>query len=196
MAISYTALVLAGGQASRMGGVDKGLQMLNGQPLAAHVLASLAAQSQPPARCLISANRHLDAYAALGWPVLADAEPDYPGPLAGIAAGLAALQDDWLLVAPCDAIRLPADLAARLLSAAAGRDAASAADPEHWHPTLLALHRRVAPSLSAWRQGGGRSIRGWLAGLDHQECQFAVPFTNANTLDDLARLAAQQGDCA
>ena len=62
--------------------------------------------------------------------------------------------------------------------------------------TLLALHRRVAPSLSAWRQGGGRSIRGWLAGLDHQECQFAVPFTNANTLDDLARLAAQQGDCA
>lgn len=87
MAISYTALLLAGGQARRMGGVDKGLQTLHGQPLAAHVLASLAAQSQPPARCLISANRHLDAYAALGWPVLADAEPDYPGPLAGIAAG-------------------------------------------------------------------------------------------------------------
>ena len=73
MAISYTALLLAGGQARRMGGVDKGLQTLHGQTLAAHVLASLAAQSQPPARCLISANRHLDAYAALGWPVLADA---------------------------------------------------------------------------------------------------------------------------
>ena len=69
-------------------------------------------------------------------------------------------------------------------------DAASTADPEHWHPTLLALHRNCAASLDAYLARGGRSIRGWLADLDHQPVYFDQPFANANTLDDLARLAA------
>lgn len=187
---SYTALILAGGQASRMGGVDKGLQTLHGEALTQHVLRSLAGQSLPPAAYLISANRHLDHYARWGHPVLADAEAGYPGPLAGIQAGLAACPHDWLLVAPCDAVRLPSHFAQRLLDTAQAHQASSAADPIHWHPTLLALHRNCASSLDAYLARGGRSIRGWLAGLDHQPVHFDQPFANANTLDELARLAA------
>lgn len=187
---AYTALILAGGQASRMGGVDKGLQTLHGEALTQHVLRSLARQTRPPAAYLLSANRHLDHYARWGHPVLPDAEAGYPGPLAGIQAGLAACPHPWLLVVPCDAVQLPDDFAQRLLDAAHDRQASSAADPAHWHPTLLALHRNCAASLDAYLARGGRSIRGWLADLDHQPVYFDQPFANANTLDDLVRLAA------
>ncbi|PTT75762.1 molybdenum cofactor guanylyltransferase MobA, partial [Pelomonas sp. HMWF004] len=110
-------LVLAGGRGARMGGLDKGLQLLAGQPLVAHVLARLAPQAAP---LLISANRHLDTYAAFGHPVLPDPPGlNFAGPLAGMLAGLNTLPADaWLLTAPCDCPHLPADLAARLLAAA------------------------------------------------------------------------------
>jgi len=39
-----TGVILAGGRGSRMGGVDKGLQLLHGRPMIAHVLARLAPQ--------------------------------------------------------------------------------------------------------------------------------------------------------
>jgi molybdopterin-guanine dinucleotide biosynthesis protein A len=64
-AAALMGLVLAGGRGQRMGGADKGLQLLHGRPLAAHVLDRLGPQAGSLA---ISANRHLDAYAALGAP--------------------------------------------------------------------------------------------------------------------------------
>ena len=188
---AYTALMLAGGQASRMGGVDKGLVELAGQPLIARTLHNLAAQSQPPTRILISANRHLDAYAAYGHPVLPDTLPDYPGPLAGLLAGMQAEPDSRLLMLPCDAVRLPADFATRLLAALPGRQAGSASDPAQWHPSLLALQAGLQPSLRDYLQQGGRSIRGWLAGLQHDTVPFAQPFANLNTLQAVAALAQQ-----
>ena len=76
-----TGLVLAGGRGSRMGGADKGLQPLRGRPLAQHAIERL----RPPVGPLwVSANRHADAYAALGVPVCADTVPGQPGPLAGL----------------------------------------------------------------------------------------------------------------
>ncbi|MBV8629034.1 MAG: molybdenum cofactor guanylyltransferase, partial [Paraburkholderia sp.] len=106
-----TGLVLAGGRATRMGGVDKGLQQLHGEPLALHVLKRLAPQC---GAVLISANRHADRYAELGAPfgatVIADTLPDFPGPLAGLLAGLRAAKTEFVLSAPCDTPNLPVDL--------------------------------------------------------------------------------------
>jgi molybdopterin-guanine dinucleotide biosynthesis protein A len=135
-----TALLLCGGRATRMGGVDKPLQPFLGRPLVEHVLDRIAPQTG--GRVLISANRHLDDYRRFGHPVLEDTLPDYPGPLAGILAGLEALEaltaataasaaassstapstvhdhdhgdDDWLLVVSGDSPWLPEDLLARL----------------------------------------------------------------------------------
>lgn len=190
----YTALILAGGQATRMGGADKGLVRLNQAPLIEWTLAALAAQSVPPARILISANRNLAAYAAYGHPVLPDTLDGFQGPLSGM---LAALQSTHLsttgkmLVLPCDAASLPDDFAAHLLARAAqGAEAVSAADPQQWHPTLLLLDGVKATSLLAYLDSGQRSIRGWLAGLHHATVEFSTPFANSNTPDDLARLGA------
>jgi len=83
-----TALVLAGGRGSRMGGVDKGLTPLQGKPLVAHIIERLEPQV---AHVLINANRNAERYADFGKPVLADADPAaYAGPLAGMLAGLQA----------------------------------------------------------------------------------------------------------
>lgn len=113
-----TGLILAGGRGQRMGGRDKGLQPFQGEPLAAHVLRRLQPQV---GRVLISANRHADAYAALGAPVIGDTLADFPGPLAGMLAGLQAIETDYLLTVPCDSPYLADDLAVRLADALAGQ---------------------------------------------------------------------------
>ncbi len=77
-------VILAGGQASRMGGKDKGLVELNGSPLIQYVINKL---SQQDVSITINANRNLDSYQAFA-PVVSDSFPDYPGPLGGIHAGL------------------------------------------------------------------------------------------------------------
>lgn len=96
-----TALILCGGAATRMGGVDKPLQMTEKAglvlPMLDHVIATLPAN----APLLISANRSLDAYALRG-SVIKDGEQKGSGPLLGVLAGLRSAQTEWLLVCPGD----------------------------------------------------------------------------------------------
>ena len=115
-----TALVLAGGRGSRMGGVDKGLQGFRGLPLALHALQRLQPQV---GRVMISANRNLPAYEAFGVPVWPDGLADHAGPLAGFLTALEHCTTPWLLTVPCDSPRFPADLAARLAAGAQGETA-------------------------------------------------------------------------
>jgi molybdenum cofactor guanylyltransferase len=178
-------LVLAGGRGTRMGGVDKGLQLLHGRPLVAHVIDRLAPQAD---RVFVSANRHLDAYAALGAAVLIDPPClEFAGPLAGMLAGLNALPDDvWLLTAPCDGPHLPADLAARLLAQAQPHGIAFARAARE-HPTHALLHARLREPLAAYLRGGGRAVLGWMRSLPHGVAQFddEAAFANLNHLADL-----------
>ncbi|MGC7405224.1 molybdenum cofactor guanylyltransferase MobA [Pandoraea pneumonica] len=108
---AITGLILAGGRGQRMGGRDKGLQLYDGRPLAAHVLARLAPQV---GTVLISANRNHATYAALGADVISDETQDFAGPLAGMLSGLRAAKTEYVLVVPCDSPLLPDDLAVRL----------------------------------------------------------------------------------
>lgn len=197
-----TGLILAGGQGSRMGGVDKGLQLLHGQPLVSWVIAHLVPQT---AGLLISANRNLDRYAGFGYPVLTDdavagwggdAQADlqtesFAGPLAGLHAGLSRCPTPWLLSAPCDVPDLPADLARHLASAAQQQDCpiAIAVSAGRRHPVITLLHRDVLPDLKRYLATGRRSVFGWQAGLPHVEVDFpADTFANLNTLDALASM--------
>lgn len=168
-----------------MGGVDKGLQLLAGRPLVAHVIERLAPQS---GRVLVSANRHLDAYAALGHAVLPDpAGLEFAGPLAGMLAGLNAIPDDaWLLTAPCDCPHLPLDLAARLIAAAAPHGLAFAQAARE-HPTHALLHARLREPLAAHLSGGGRAVLRWMTSQPHGIARFddEAAFANLNHLADL-----------
>lgn len=197
-ATSITGLVLAGGRGLRMGGADKGLQMLHGRPLAAHVLERLAPQTGALA---ISANRNRDAYAALGAPwratVLADSLPDFPGPLAGLLTGLQAVQTEWLLATPCDSPYLPDDLAAALGEAAAAQhaDIATVLAPDacgemSLHPVFVLLRTALATDLAAFLGAGERKVRAWYARHKTIEVPFADgrAFYNINSLQELADL--------
>ena len=117
-----TGLILAGGLGSRMGGQDKGLVELAGQPMVKHVLDRLAPQVH---QLMINANRNAAAYAAFSPWVVPDRLAGFVGPLAGLDAALhdPALEGDWVLTCPCDSLFLPLDLAPRLLTAARAANA-------------------------------------------------------------------------
>lgn len=182
---ALAGLVLAGGEGRRMGGVDKGLQPWRGQPLAWHALQALRPQV---GRLLVSANRHLDAYAAFGVPVLPDPPGlAFAGPLAGMLAGLQALPDGgWLLTLPCDSPQPPADLAARLREAAAPHGLAFAQATRE-HPTHALLHARLRAPLAAYLQQGGRAVLRWMREHPHGIARFddEAAFANLNHLADL-----------
>src|SRR5262245_38106180 len=101
-----TGLVLAGGRGSRMGGVDKGLQNHQGVPLALHALLRLQPQV---GEAMINANRNLGAYESMGVPVWPDAQSDFPGPLAGVLAGLERCETPYRVPVPWDTAKLPLD---------------------------------------------------------------------------------------
>jgi molybdopterin-guanine dinucleotide biosynthesis protein A len=193
-----TGLLLAGGRGMRMGGVDKGLQLLHGEALSAHVLKRLAPQT---GALLISANRHADTYAALGAPfgatVVADTLPGFPGPLAGLLAGLRAAGTAYVLSAPCDSPWLPADLAARLALAldSAQADIAtvttvSGDGEKSLHPVFALLRTALADDLSAFLDAGERKVRAWYARHRAVEVVFTDEraFYNINSLQELADL--------
>ena len=89
-----TGVILAGGRATRMGGVDKGLVPINDRPMIAWVIDALQPQV---ADLMINANRNIGAYESMGVAVWPDALPDYAGPLAGFLAGLSGPARDQLL---------------------------------------------------------------------------------------------------
>ena len=188
-----TGLVLAGGRGSRMGGVDKGLQMHRGRPLAMQALLRL----QPQVGALmVNANRNLADYAAMGAPVWPDALADCPGPLAGFLAGLVHCRTPYLVTVPCDTPNFPTDLVDRLATAlvAEGAEIAMAATLEDGRlqvqPVFCLMAATLVDSLAAFTQGGQRKVDRWTG---QHRCATVVfadadAFFNANTPDDLQRL--------
>lgn len=191
---AISGIVLAGGQARRLGGQDKGLIDLAGQPLIGHVLQRLRPQVR---EVLISANRNAGRYAAFGHPVIADGEADFPGPLAGVLAAGQAARHEWLLVCPCDTPFLPADLATRLMHGARSGNSpiARAADTAHTHFTVMLLHRSLLPDLAEFLATGQRRVEAWQARHRPQTVTFSAPgaFANINTLEDLQAAAQRLG---
>ncbi len=179
-----------------MGCVDKGLQPLRGQPLVDHAIARLQPQVGSIA---ISANRNADLYRRYGFPVYGDSpEPAFAGPLAGIAAGLAAAETEWVLIVPCDAPGFPLDLADTFIEALeiSTADLAFAATTEESdgtrqrHPVFALLPARLAASAQAQLASGVRRLGAWYAHHNAVEVSFrdSRAFYNANTLRDLQEL--------
>lgn len=182
-------VVLAGGQGQRMGGADKGLQPYQGRPLIAHVMERLRQQQGvPPMSIAINANRHLDQYAAWGYPVWSDGQEGYGGPLQGMLASLrAAPPAATLLFVACDTPHLPLDLVQRLQTALKGKRAAAVRVQDRMHPLPCMLQRGVEGSLEAYLAQGQRKLQTWLESCGVQWLDFENPaaFENFNTLADL-----------
>jgi molybdopterin-guanine dinucleotide biosynthesis protein A len=188
--IAVTGLVLAGGQGSRMGGVDKGLAPFRGRPLVAHVIERLAPQVD---EILVNANRNPEDYARFGHRVVADEIAGFAGPLAGFERGLAHAKGELVATVPCDSPFLPTDLVARLRAAlvAAGADLAVAKTGTQPHPVFCLMRREVHASLAQFLASGQRKIDKWYAALAVVEVAFddePDAFANINTRDELAGL--------
>ena len=187
-----SGLVLAGGQGSRMGGVDKGLQPFRGKPMVAHVLERLQPQVD---EVLVNANRNAAEYERFGHRVIADEIAGFAGPLAGFERGLAHAKGDFLVTVPCDSPFLPTDLVSRLRNALEkeGADLAVAKTGEQAHPVFCLMRRSVLPSLREFLGSGQRKIDRWYSSLKVVEVPFdheADAFLNINTREELASLEA------
>jgi len=190
-----TGLILAGGRGSRMGGVDKGLQLHAGAPLAMHALMRLGPQV---GQVMINANRNLGAYEAFGVPVWPDADSNYAGPLSGFLAGLEHCETPYLVTVPCDSPLFPLDLVQRLGEALVEHDAeiAMAATLEgeavQVQPVFCLMKTGLLESLIRFTQSGQRKIDKWTAQHRCVEVPFddAQAFTNANTPAELQQLQA------
>ena len=188
---TITGLILAGGRGQRLGGVDKGLQPWRDVALVDHALARLAPQVR---EVMISANRNQAAYAARVTRVLADDTGDYPGPLAGILAGLRAAATPWLTVVPCDCPLLPLDLVERL-SHGIGNATGAVAQRDHGvqglrlEPVCCLLSTALADDLARYLADGGRKVEGWVARhaspVSFDRPGDAAAFANVNTPADL-----------
>ncbi|MBG6285896.1 molybdenum cofactor guanylyltransferase MobA [Pseudomonas nitroreducens] len=178
-----SVLILAGGRGQRMGGQDKGLLDWQGKPLVSYAAALARPYSDD---LIISCNRNANVYAGYADRLVQDDSPDFPGPLAGIRAGLAAARHSHLLVLPCDAPLLDTDLLERLLLASA-----EAPDVVHmlrcgtqWEPlfSIIPVATRE-PIEQAWHQGD-RSPRHVFSnlGLQAVDCPANDPrLANLNT---------------
>lgn len=190
---NITGLILAGGQGSRMDGRDKGLENYRGRPLVEWAMERLQSQVNS---LIISANRHQERYAAYGHPLVSDDLPDYPGPLAGLHAGLEACATPLLACIPCDTPHFPSDLVERLHAAMtqASAPAAWACTNEGEHPVFLLCQKALAADLQSYLQQGERRVRGWLHRVGGVPVRFPneKAFANFNTLEALAK--ASEGE--
>ncbi|MGH1578086.1 molybdenum cofactor guanylyltransferase MobA [Planktotalea sp.] len=191
-------VILAGGQARRMGGGDKGQLMLGGQSLLARVIARLEPQV---AGIALNANGDGARFASFGLPVIADSIDGFVGPLAGVLAGL-----DWaaeqgaesIVTAAADTPFFPCDLVPVLMQEADGIRhplvLAATPDPKrrrNRHPTFGLWPVALRDDLRAALTGGVRKVVQWSDGHGGRDALFSNapfdPFFNVNTPEDLAR---------
>lgn len=193
-------VILAGGRATRMGGGDKGALMLGEQTLLARVLARLSPQV---AAIVLNANGDAARFSDYGLPVAPDSLAGFPGPLAGVLAGM-----DWaadhgashILTAAADTPFFPHDLGAQLALAGGAQGFALAAtrDPEsgklYRHPTFGLWPVALRDDLRRALEDGLRKVVLWTDSHDAGLAEFPVgaydPFFNVNTPDDLSAAEA------
>jgi len=182
-----TAVILAGGKARRLSGEDKGLLRLDRRPLIAWCIARMCGHVT---ECLISANRNLSAYGALGHTVVPDHLPEQPGPLAGLLACARTAREDWLLSLPCDVPFLPLDLAARMHNQAlvSQTPMVRVADETGTHFAIMLVHKDLLDDMAEFVAEGGRQVQAWQARHPSETLYFGddpYAFLNINTQEDL-----------
>jgi len=189
-------VILAGGLSRRMGGGDKTLLPLDGRPVLAHVIDRLRGQVSCMA---LNANGDPARFSEFGLPLIPDSEPDFPGPLAGVLAGL-----DWatgqgaghIVTVAADSPFFPADLVPRLEAAAVDAPIALAAtrDPDGGtirHPTFGLWPVTLRDSLRGSLRDGLRKIVAWADRHGTSLARFGSepldPFFNLNRPEDMVR---------
>lgn len=188
--LPFTAVILAGGQASRMTGIDKGLIQIQGKSCIQYVIDALTPWTTS---ILINANRNITDYQQYGYPVIQDEQQGYLGPLAGIETALTYASSELILTLPCDAPLIAPELITRLLETIADSeyDACIAHDGHYLQPVFTLLRKNQLASLHDFIKTGGRKTRTWLLSLNHCLVDYSdhpEQFFNMNSPEDRIQL--------
>lgn len=185
---AITGVVLCGGRATRLGGVDKPLLKVGDKALLGHVIDRVRPQVDA---LLLSCARTTAAYEAFGHPLVEDRDASQ-GPLGGFVSALARVRTPWAFTTPADTPFLPANLVASLAEACERTGAAVVTAGGHRQNLAMLLGAEHAQSLAAFYEDGGRAIHRWLVANAVTEVEFpADGFLNVNTAEDLAAAEAR-----
>ena len=198
-----SAIILAGGNATRMGGANKGLVPLYNTPLITYAIYKVSRMAD---EVLISANRDIAAFETFGYPVLTDkiidANGDLIGPLAGLHAGLTAAKHDYVLCVPCDMPNLPQHLANLLIQCLLDNNVEIVVVKANNDviPVVCLCKKTVLPSLTTYITQGGRKVSTWQKSCAYAEIDltdtfivnkkgevidYGGDFANLNSLQDI-----------
>lgn len=182
-----TGVILAGGQARRMNGQDKGLVMLSNKPMIEYVIEALKPQTS---KLIINANRNHDVYSSYGIEIIADQLSGFCGPLAGMASALKTIKTEYMVTAPCDSPFIPDNLVQRLATELENKatDISVAHNGERIQPVFCMLKKSLAQSLNNYLAAGDRKIDRWFEQHNYAVADFSdVPstFDNINTPEDI-----------
>ncbi len=183
---SIDVFILAGGQGRRMDYQDKGLVTYLDYPLIQHVIDSLAPQTDA---INIIANRNIDTYRALGFPVYRDIESGFHGPLMGMLTAMSHSQAETILFVPCDTPHLPHNLIHVLNNKMQNSDAeivVAIDDTEKEHAVTALMKKSLAPDLQTFLSQGERKVMKWNHSRKLQTALFdAKYFTNINSISEI-----------
>ena len=184
-----TGVILAGGQARRMGGQDKGLIQLSNRPMIQHVIDRISPQVNS---LIINANRNQAEYESFGYPVISDELSGFCGPLAGFSSALDNISTNYLVTTPCDSPFIPKDMVIRLYNAMDqnNADISVVQTNNRLQPVFCLLKKSLLSSLNSFLELGERKIDKWfvlhnMIAVDFSDESSA--FNNINTQDDLSK---------
>jgi molybdopterin-guanine dinucleotide biosynthesis protein A len=189
-----TGLILAGGRAQRMGGIDKGLIPFHGKAL---IESAIHALKNQVGQILINANRNITKYSIYGYPVIADETLDFSGPLAGFFAGLKACKTPYLVTSPCDSPLMPPNLCVKLAEELESGNyqlvyaSTKEANGKVWaQPVFCFMRSDLESSLKEFLSKGNLKIDNWFKELRTSTVIFenTEAFANVNTLEELRHL--------
>jgi molybdopterin-guanine dinucleotide biosynthesis protein A len=195
---SIPAAILAGGKATRYGGVAKGLLRLpDGVAIIERLLRVVGETAIT--EIVICAN-DATSYAHLGHEIIADAVPD-AGPLGGIAAALRhfAGRADGVLILPCDMPAITEREIGALVQAFGKSDArlvVAATGEGEMQPLCAAVSTsllgKVIQAIEAGELAVGRFWR--KVGAELVRFPDAKPFANVNTPEEMAAWVETMGE--
>ena len=185
---------MAGGLARRMGNQDKGLIEFNGYPM---IRYAIDAMEPVVDNIIINANRNRELYEKFGYPVVADLNTNFDGPLSGILASMSHAESELLIVTPCDSPMIKSEHLAKMIQEHCenNADIAVAFDGERLHPVFLVLKTSLIDSLKDYLGAGQRKIDIWLKQHKLVNVDFSKSpdvFLNINTLVELSELERQK----
>ena len=189
-----TVVILAGGRGRRMDAQDKGLVVLNGQPLIEYVIKAISPQNS---NILINANQNIEQYQRYGYPVVSDQVTGFQGPLAGVATAMEQVNTPYILTLPCDAPFVERDYQAQMWSALQIQqtDLAVAFDGRRLQPVHALIPVHLYADLRKFLAGKTRRVDSWYSqyamGLVDFSQQVRM-FCNLNTPEELEAYSVEK----